>query len=487
MTAAAMLSRWNALPRSMRAGTVACVVVALALVVVSGAVTHPARSALFATPLRPEQVAEVEERLASWNVPFTPAADNVVVDPNRRSDLLLRLSLSGVPHAHIETSDDLLTKVGALTPQAVIDAQTRDGLAGDIELGLRGMDGIDDARVIIAPAKPGYFADEQSHDATASVRLRLHPGVRLTHDAVAGIAAFVAASVAGLDRAHVTIVDDRGVELGGGRDETADSSELQSSLQSALDAAIGSGASIVRVRFDYDDRAQQMHEIRREPLAVAPIASTTDNEQYTGGGKRYDRSQAQVDRGSETRESTTSSQPGRIARISVAVFVDASRGADLYKVRALAAASAGLNPARGDSITVQAIGFARTPAARRDGWWLAYGAIVPLLPTLAVVVAVLIALRWAANPVASLVQRVIVRANIARTVATAGVAPSHVRGVLQGEPAHTAAAIISALPAATAAAVLDMYPEHERAAIVRRMQRRHSPLLADAEKYVADA
>jgi flagellar motor switch protein FliG len=62
-----------------------------------------------------------------------------------------------------------------------------------------------------------------------------------------------------------------------------------------------------------------------------------------------------------------------------------------------------------------------------------------------------------------------------------------VRGALANEPPHAAAAIISALPAATAAAVLDMYPEHERAAIVRRMQRPASPLLSDAESFIANA
>jgi flagellar motor switch protein FliG len=52
---------------------------------------------------------------------------------------------------------------------------------------------------------------------------------------------------------------------------------------------------------------------------------------------------------------------------------------------------------------------------------------------------------------------------------------------------HAAAAIISALPASTAAAVLEMYPQHERDAIVRRMQRPNSPLLADAENLIARA
>src|SRR5579875_2421205 len=166
------------------------------------------RVPLFSSPLHPEQVREVETRLAAWNVAFSPTGDNVRVERRRRSDLLLRLSLSGVPHPHVAGSAETFANVGALTPEAVLDAQARDGLAGDLELALRGIAGITDARVIIAPAKAGVYADESVHDASASVRLALLPGARLSADAIAGIRAFVAAGVPGLEPQHVTIVDD---------------------------------------------------------------------------------------------------------------------------------------------------------------------------------------------------------------------------------------------------------------------------------------
>lgn len=487
MDVAALLARWNALPAKVR--TIAGIAVAgiFAVSLIAGVLTHPSRAAVFASPLHPEQLSEVEERLASWNIAFTPTADNVLVNEKRRNDVLLRLSLAGVPHAHIDGSTDVLGKLGALTPQAVIDAQTRDGLAGDIELGLRGIDGVQDARVIIAPAKQGYFADETSRDASASVRLRLTPGSQLSADAVSGIRSFVAASVPGLDERRVTIVDDRGVALGEGSTDE-DASDLQRSLQSALDSAIGEGASIVRVHVEYDRRTITSKDVRRSPLSSLPIAATTQDERYTGEGKRYDRSDQQVDRGSDTHEVSATAAPGRIARISAAVFVDAARGIDVAQVRQLAGATLGIDPHRGDTIDVAAIAFTRSLPAKKDAWWLAYGAIVPVLPTLIVVIAALLALRWASAPVGALVRSMSDRASITRTTqAVHGIAPASVRGALANEPPHAAAAIISALPAATAAAVLDMYPQAERAAIIRRMQRPASPLLADAEQLIANA
>ncbi|MDQ2680443.1 MAG: hypothetical protein M3Y21_05390 [Candidatus Eremiobacteraeota bacterium] len=481
------LARWSALSPKVRLAVSGFVGLLVTASLLFGVMSHQSRASLFATPLQSEQLAEVQERLASWNVAFTPSADNVLVDERARNDLLLRLSLSGVPHAHVSTSAEMLASVGALTPQSVIDAQARQGLSNDLELGLRGVDGIDDARVIIAPAKPGYFADERSHDATASVRLRVRPGVHLTHEAIAGIRAFIAAGVPGLDRDRVTIVDDRGVALGGAGSD-GDSSELQASLQSALDTALGSGMSIVRVQVDYDTRDLQSRETRREPLAAQAITSTHDGESYIAQGKRYNKLTESSDRGSDVHETTVSASAGRVARLSVAVFVDSRTAVELYKIRSLIGAAAGIQERRGDSVSVQAINFRHGRSPKQDGWWLAYGAVVPLLPTLVLVIAALIVLRWISAPVARVVRSLIARSQIEQTqAAVRGFAPTQVRGVLQNEPPHTAAAIISALPAATAAAVLDMYPPEERGAIIARMTRRHSPLLPDPQTLIANA
>lgn len=485
MQIAVLFERWNALPRVIRASVTGAAALLIALSIFASLLSHPQRTALFSASLHPEQLSEVEERLASWNIAFTPTSDNVLVETKRRGDLLLRLSLAGVPHVHVEDTSDLLGKIGALTPQSVIDAQARDGLAGDIELGLRGIEGVQEARVIIAPAKAAYFADESSRDASASVRLRLIPGMHLSSDAISGIRAFVAASVAGLDPAHVTIVDDRGIALGDGGEMT-DASDLQRGLQSALDSAIGIGAAIVRVHVEYDPRAVSSSTVRRLPAGANAITASTQRERFTGDGKHYDRSDQQVDRGSETHETTSSLQPGRVARITAAVFVDALRGVDLYSVRTLAAATLGIDPRRGDSLQVGTISFSHAMVPRKDGWWLAYGAIVPVLPTLIVAIVILIALRWSRAPVMTAMRALIDRAHSKRDPSNA-MQTAKVRGALVKEPPHTAAAIISALPQSTAAAILETYPPQERAAIIERMQRPISPLLTDAENWIGKA
>lgn len=480
---AQLLGRWNALPRAARVIASTLSLATLGVSIAAAIVAHPPRAALFAAPLHPEQLGEVEERLASWNVPFTPTADNVVVDDGRRNDLLLRLSLAGVPHAHLSSTGEALANIGVLTPQAVIEAQTRAGLAGDIESALRGIDGVDDARVIVAPAKPAEFADESSHEASASVRLQLHGGARLSREAVEGVRAFVAASVPELRRARVTILDDRGIALGEDSARIGDANDLQASLQSALDSALGDGATIVRVRAEYATEQTSERDIRRTPVGAQAIEGTRRTETYDGGGRRYRKLEEGEDRGSVLQEFISQAPPGRLKRISTAIFVDQSRVADLANVRVLAAAAVGFDARRGDQLAVEAVDFHRFPAIRKDAWWLAYGALVPLAPAVVLGIALVLSTRLILPPLSAFLQSIVERAALERTSkAAAAFPPARVRTLLESEPPHAAAAIISALPAATATAVLELYPPHEREAIVKRMQRRHALLLDDAQE-----
>jgi flagellar M-ring protein FliF len=468
-------------PRSrVLAGVIA--VALIALVAIGVAASRDTRVTLFATPLRAEQLAEVEQRLAAWTVPYSATSDNVLVDRAKHGELLLRLSLAGVPHAHLAGSDEALARVGALTPQTVLEAQTRGALAADLALGLRGLDGVVDARVVIAPSSAGVYADEPRRDASASVRVTPTPGTRLSARTVAGIKAFVAGGVPGLDADRVTVLDDRGLALDA--DGGDDASDVQAALQSALDAAFGAGATIVRVHREPLGERRDVHDVHRAALG-GDVARTSSDERYASGAKKYSKTSATEDSGSDTREERRVAAPGATARLTVAVFVDDARGLDLAKIRALAAAAAGIRPDRGDAVSVEAVAFAGPPVAQgapAPGWVLAFASVLPQALTAIALVAVA---AFTARPIAAVAARAIESASLrgaARDVAA--IPPERVRGALEGEPPHVAAALISALPAATAAAVLELYAPDERAGIVRRLARANPSLLPRPEELI---
>jgi flagellar M-ring protein FliF len=482
MTASQLLARLQALSPRARLFGIGAIVALAAIGALGFAASRDARIALFAAPLRADQLAEVEQRLAAWNVPYAAVSDNVRVDPAKRSALLLRLALAGVPHAHLAGSDETLAHVGALTPQSVLEAQTRDALAADLALGLRGVDGVADARVVIAPSGGGMYADEARHDASASVRITLAPGAHLGSRTIAGIKAFVAGGVPGLDAERVTVLDDRGIALNS--DAGDDASDVQTALQSALDTAFGAGATIVRVHREPIGERRDVHDVRRAAIS-GTIARSTSDEHYASNAKKYSKTSGTEDRGSDTRDEHRIVTPDATARLSVAVFVDAARRLDIAKIRDLAAATVGVRVDRGDVVRVEAVAFADgTPHAPRGtaapGWVLAFASLLPQLVT-AVAVVVLVAL--AARPLASLATHTLQSASVRRAAREVnGIPPARVRSALAGEPPHVAAAIIAALPTSTAAAVLELYAPDERAAIVRRLTRANATLVPSPEE-----
>jgi flagellar M-ring protein FliF len=484
MTVAAVVQRLRGSSPRARLVGVGAFVVLLAVAVLGWSASRDTRVALFATPLRADQLAEVEQRLAAWNVPHASGADNVRVERAKRNELLLKLALAGVPHAHLAGSDEALAHVGALTPQTVLEAQTRDALAADLALGLRGIEGIADARVVIAPASAGVYADEQRRDASASVRVTLAPGARLSARTVAGIEAFVAGGVPGLAADHVTVLDDRGLALDGERGD--DGSDVQTALQSALDAAFGAGATIVRVHREPLGERRDVRAVRRAALGGS-VARSTSDERYASNAKKYSKASATEDRGSDVREEHRVAAPDATARLTVAVFVDAARGLDLAKIRALAAAATGVRAERGDVVSVEAVAFGERASseprgARAPGWVLA---ALGALPQAATGLALVLIVAFGTKPLVAAAVRAI-ESSSARTAARAlpSIPAERVRGALKGEPPHVAAAIIASLPAAAAAQVLELYPAGERAEIVRRLSRANAALVPAAEELI---
>jgi flagellar biosynthesis/type III secretory pathway M-ring protein FliF/YscJ len=477
------VGRWNALPAKQRIAVALLAALLLAALASAALLQRDTRVALFAAPLGADQVSEVVEKLAAWNVAFTASPDNVRVEAGRRNDILLKLSLSGVPHAHVASSAEALAKAGPLTPQSVLDAQQREGLAGDLASGLRGVAGVDDARVIVAPGGDGGFAGDGAAPTTASVRLSLRPGASLSRETLQGVREFVAAGVPGLDAGHVAVLDDRGAALDEASPGSDQAQAMQASLQSVLDVALGAGNSVVRVRVAYDPRTRELRDVVRKPLGSRPIGTQSNDERFRSASKQYAKTSTSLDRGSEIRDERVETPPGAQERISVAVAVDAAQHVDLGKVRSLAVGALGLAPELGDSLHVEEVAFPRTvPTAGNVRFAALAGLVEALAAPVIFAAAALGALRLGIDPLRSACEALVRRAGVARHMrAVANVPPAQVRGVLDGEPPHTAAAIISALPAATATAVLEMYPPEERAAIVRRMARPASPAVPDYE------
>jgi flagellar M-ring protein FliF len=204
-------------------------------------------------------------------------------------------------------------------------------------------------------------------------------------------------------------------------------SDLQQNLQGLLDATIGAHRSAVRVASDMNFDANSTETKQFAPQGT--VRSTqTERENYTGTGTpprnatgvpgtttnvvpTYQGTQQQQGNSRYTHNKATTNYeitetdgkhvdaPGKVTRLSVAVLVNVPpttpinatgapytvAAADVQKIRNVVAAAAGIDPARGDQISVEAIPFAPpAPVAGGIGGTQTTVLGIPLVPLLAI-------------------------------------------------------------------------------------------------------
>ncbi|HZV80482.1 MAG TPA: flagellar M-ring protein FliF C-terminal domain-containing protein [Candidatus Binatus sp.] len=414
---------------------------------------------LFDAPLHASQTAEIAQTLTLWNEPFTTGGkgDAVLVPAHRKREILMRLTLAGLPHGYVPTSADVLdAQDNPLTPPEIINDRRRAGIEGDLVSSLRRIDGVSDAAVVIAPATGDSFADSSERSPpSASVQLILAAGARLGASEVAGIRRFVAAGYPGLTADRVTVVDGTGTLLGAIPDQVSSrESRVQANVQSALDASLGAGVAIVRVSVRTAGSEQSVQSTRVVPhgLLDADLGRETGNEQ----GRKLAKERTTRHYAYDTIVERRTTAADAIARISVAVFLDAAR-VDQTRAPAIAAlvrASAGADLESGDDVVVDAVPFApRTSAVIATG----PASIAPSVLPAAAVAMVAAALGFTLWP-----QR-------RRTAVDPAVA--RMRTALERESPRTVAYVLSTLPEAIRARVLASYNPPCRARIEEHLYR----------------
>lgn len=440
------------IPAALAAAAIAIGVIAMAVQTKMGA-----QSALFSVPLHPSQAVEVERALTIWNEPFGVDAQHtqVFVSSFRRRDVLLRLTLAGLPHRYVPTTSDVLDQPpNAFAPQSLVDDRRRAGIEGDLTASLRRINGITDATVVIAPATEDVFSMEGVRtQATASVQLVMQPGSQLSGLAVGGIKRFVAASYPGLTPSNVVVVDGLGALQGAqalSNPSANREARLQNSIQTALDAVFGANTAVVRVSLR---NTGDEHSVQR--VSVVPHGLLEDEngrERGNDRGKNYERERSRRRWAYDTVTERQITRPDAVAHIAVAVFLDARHVDETQSklVTDLVRAAAGVDLKSGDQVVVQTLPFREQ--------------------------------RFAASPVASGN-----RANLRRILAAVGIAGGvlalvglwlrprlaaagsaddkaavAIRSTLQNELPQTAAYVLQTLPAPLRQRVLQSYTPQQR-------------------------
>ncbi|MFF1875700.1 flagellar basal-body MS-ring/collar protein FliF, partial [Kitasatospora herbaricolor] len=268
-------------------------------------------------------------------------------------------------------------------------------MEGELGSTIGAMKGVKAASVRLAIPQDTVFVSEKK-DPTASVFVETQNGVTLSSDQVQAIVHLTSAAITGMQPTDDAVIDSSGTVLSavgtgatGGADKQASDYEtrVRGAVQDMLDKVVGPGNATVVVAADLsNETAQRNTESYTSPTNAPSLSESNTKETYTGTGG----SAAGVlgpdniavpsgtgnGNGSFNSESTTKDNAvdkvtetrtipaGSINRqtVSVALNKDAVSGVSSAEITNLVNAAAGINTARGDSVSVEMVNFSKAGA-----------------------------------------------------------------------------------------------------------------------------
>lgn len=440
------LNFWNKLSSTQKvlfgSGIVVIILVAVFLVMF---VSRPKYVPLY-TDLDPEDAAAITEYLKEQKVLYK-LEDNgstILVPQSQKYDLRLSLAHEGIPKGGsvgFESFDE--TRFGETESERRIRYFV--ALQGELERTICELDAVEEVRVHIVVPEPSLFLDEEK-DATAAVLVKLKPGSDLDEEQVNGIINLVASGVEGLKQDNVTVVDTKGNILSAGMNGNADNAmatqlttkqhkieqayeeNIEKSLREMLDQIVGQGKTVVKAHatldFDhveiqreiYGDKAIRSQEIEDEsvaengssPSGVPGSDSNIPGDQYQEVDRDTSTSTSQSTRKTTNYEIDQEAEhrivaPGAVKQLSLSVVLDTQPGSvQQNEITDLVTAAVGLDPERGDQLTVTCMPFDRSwseklekemAAKERHQQLLYYGIAAAVVLIFLIIIAVIVSRR----------------------------------------------------------------------------------------------
>ena len=385
-------------------------------------VTRPTYTLLF-DDMDQAAAAEIVSKLDAQKIDYelAPGGRGIRVPTTQVDRLRLDFSAEGLPSSG-RVGFEIFDRTAFGQTEFLEHVNYRRALEGEIARTISSISEVSSARLHIAMAKDSLFgAREQPAKASVILKLR-NPNRPLAPSTVIGITNLVAASVEGLRPDAVVIMDTFGRPLAkAAADNDAPLSAAQSERQRGLEREMGDrlvsllepvvGADRVRVNVavrlsasseeqteeKWDPttaviRSRQMTADGAPTSTVGAVAGARGNLPPAAGpsgvppavppapllaaaGRSSETTNYEISR--TTRHTVKPS--GDVARLSVAVILDnelvvkkdangtatrsskARKPEELQKIQGLVAAAVGLDPARGDQLTVENITFETVP------------------------------------------------------------------------------------------------------------------------------
>jgi flagellar M-ring protein FliF len=362
---------------------------------------------LLSSGLDPSQTGKITAALDSQGITYKLENNGTALSVNATQAAQARVALASQGVSVSGTGQQegmaLLDKTKLGTSQFQQQVTYQRALEGEIAGMINGVQGVSGANVQLVMPDDTLFASESS-PATASVMLSntadtLEPG------AVRGIAQMTASAVKGLKASNVTITDGSGQLLwpqgddatgaaGAGASKQATEASFDRTMESRLNAmlasTLGPGKAQVQVNADLNADKTNTKQLTYGKTGV-PTKSTSDVETLKGtgstsggtagtgsniptytnsggtgsGNSNYKHTVTSTDQAIDKKITSTDVAPGAVNKLNVAMVFDKSvPPATVTSLQKTIGAAAGINTARGDTISATQMAFAKPVTAK---------------------------------------------------------------------------------------------------------------------------
>ncbi|RBY95171.1 flagellar M-ring protein FliF [Blastococcus sp. TF02-8] len=363
-------------------------------------ITAPTQAPLFSNLAASDASAIVEE-LNAEGVAYELAdgGTTIMVAKDKVYDLRLTMSGKGLP-AGQDTGYALLDEQGITTSEFQQQVTYQRALEGELSNTLEALAGVNSAVVHVALPEDEVFVTDKA-EPTASVLLDLAPGTQLSGEQIQAVTNLVSSSVQDMDPEQVTVADASGRVLsapgtgitaaaGDARSQVEQEYEnrLAASAQKILDSVVGPNNSVVSVRADVDlSKRNTTSETYNYDNGTPPVSEQKTTENYTGSGvpvggvlgpenmpdaannagggaSNYQKESTTANNAVGKTTEVTEDAPGDLRRLTVSVVMNDAVAGNLnqQQMTNLMTTAVGLDPARGDDITVASMPFDDTAA-----------------------------------------------------------------------------------------------------------------------------
>lgn len=402
MNIRAIVERARTIFADFTAGQKTVTVLVLAALVIGGFLfrswaAKPSYAPLFSN-LSASDAAAITDKLNSLKEPYKLADGGTTILVPQKDVYQMRLDMAkaNLPASN-QSGFNLLDKGGITTSEFQQNVAYQQALEGELVKTIEAIDGVQAAMVNIVLPKSDVFTQDSSKP-TASVLVTTDPSTTLTPEQVQAIVHLVASSVEGLDPNNVTVADSQGHVLSApgvdGQLSVASSIQDQQTaayekrvsdaVQSLLQPLVGSGHVVVQVNaalnFDSKNTTSETYLTPSPGTTPIPLSQTWSYESYSGNGQpatgilgpdniavptpspspgAYQSQSATVDNAIGRVVEEVKTAPGSVEHLSVAVLLDsaAAKNVNLSDIKNLVANAAGVQSARGDSVSVATMPF----------------------------------------------------------------------------------------------------------------------------------